>query len=115
MPWSNFPPGWLATILEVLRTSPFGHGIQTFLGAFITVGVGLMAKIADEVKRGDRERFFSKRLFLDLPALVMMSLVSIGVSAYLSLSGPVAAALGAAMGYVGPRVVDAWLHAHTRK
>jgi len=64
MPWRN--SGLIQEVLLALGTS-------------VAVVMGLLAKIAHEVKRGERERFFTRRLWLDAPALVVMITIAAGI------------------------------------
>ena len=115
MPWKNMPPEWLAVLIEALRNSEFLAGVKAFLAVLVAAGVGVMAKVADEVKSGDRRKFFSNQLWLDVPALLMTAAITIGVSAYYSLPGPVSAGVSVFLGYAGPRIIDVWLAHKLRK
>lgn len=93
MPWKNSPELW-QIILGIAATA-------------LSVSVGSMAKIAEEVKRGYRHKFFTKQLWLDVPALWVMIVLAWGIIEYYDLSGGAAAAVGAVFGYLGPRIMDA--------
>ena len=95
MAWKNNP--------EVIQ---YVLGFTAMLGA---AGIGIMAKIADDVKNGDRPKFWSKELFLEIPTLLMMGLLAFGISEYLDLRGGAAAAVGAFLGWLGPKSVDIYL------
>jgi hypothetical protein len=92
-----------------LADGDFIKGVSTFLGALCTAGVGMMARISDDVKKGRREKLLSVDLWVEVPAWFMMALITVGVSAYYELPGSVGAGLGTFFGYVGPRVIDIWL------
>lgn len=100
MPWRNLPE-WLAHAPEWLQ---WMVGFLSMLGA---AGVGAMAKIADDVKTGNRDRFWTKKLFLEVPAVVMMALIGWGLAEYLGIGAGPAAALGAILGWGGPKTVEA--------
>ena len=115
MPWKNMPPGWLADLIEALRDSEFLAGVKAFLAALAAAGVGVMAKVADEVKSGGRRKFFSSQLWLDVPTLLMTATITVGVAAYYDLPGPVTAGVSVFLGYAGPRIIDVWLAHKLRK
>ena len=102
-------------LIQAFIQSDFWQGMLAFLGTIITAGVGLMAKVADEVKTGDRRKFFSKALWLELPVLLMMAIVAIGVAAYYDLPGPVAGGISTVFGYAGPKIVDSLFLMFLRK
>lgn len=102
MPWKNIPPDWLAVLIEALRNSEFLAGVKAFLAVLAAAGVGAMAKVADEVKSGERRKFFSKQLWLDVPALLMTAVIAIGVTAYYDLPGSVSAGISVFLGYAVP-------------
>lgn len=99
MPWRNLPE-WISHSPEWFKLA------LGFLAMLAAAGVGAMAKIADDIKTGERERFWSKKLFLDLPAWVLMTLVAIGLSEHYELSNAVGIGLGSFLGWAGPRVLD---------
>lgn len=72
----------------------------------IAVMTGLLAKIASEVKAGHREHFVTRRLWLDIPALVAMVSVAAGLSVYFELDGWPSSAVGVICGWLGPRSID---------
>lgn len=115
MPWKDMPPEWLSALIEALRASEFLAGVKAFLAVLTAAGVGVMAKVADEVKSGGRRKFFSRQLWLDVPALLMMATVAMGVAAYYDAPGPVSAGISVFLGYVGPRIIDVWLAHKLRK
>ncbi|HAO02950.1 MAG TPA: hypothetical protein DCQ42_14840 [Halomonas sp.] len=94
MPWRN-----TGLIQEVLLA----------LGTSVAVVMGLLAKIAHEVKSGERERFFTRRLWLDAPALVVMITIAAGINLYFDLTGWPASAVAAVCGWAGPRSIDLML------
>ncbi|MDW0360832.1 hypothetical protein Q8G38_16080 [Halomonas venusta] len=96
MPWRN--SGLIQEVLLALGTS-------------VAVVMGLLAKIAHEVKSGERERFFTRRLWLDAPALVVMITMAAGVNVYFGLDGWPAAAIAGVCGWAGPRSIDLLLMA----
>tara|TARA_B100000700_G_scaffold189815_1_gene209190 strand:- start:52876 stop:53199 length:324 start_codon:yes stop_codon:yes gene_type:complete len=97
MPWRN-DPEWLQEALLAIVTA----------GAVI---MGLIAKIAAEVKSGEREKFLTPRLWLDLPALVVMVVLAAGINVWLDLSGWPATAVAVVCGWAGPRSIDVILMA----
>lgn len=82
-----------------------------FLLGLLALGFAVLAgsitKIAADVKRGDRHKFWSHQLWFDIPALFMMVAVARGVSVYFEFPPDVAAGVGAFLGYIGPRGLDA--------
>lgn len=115
MSWKIMPPEWLAVLIEALRNSEFLAGVKAFLAVLAAAGVGVMAKVADEVKSGERRKFFSKQLWLDAPALLMTATITIGVAAYYDLPGPVAAGVSVFLGYAGPRAIGIWISRNIRR
>lgn len=73
----------------------------------LSVFIGSLAKIAEEVKLGYRHKFFTKQLWLDVPALFTMIIISWGLVEYLELSERVGLAASTIFGYLGPRILDA--------
>ncbi len=71
--------------------------------------VGTMAKIADDVKSGDRDRFWTRKLLLEIPAVGMMTLIGWGLASYFDLSSGGSVALGAFLGWGGPKTVEAFI------
>lgn len=68
--------------------------------------MGFVAKVAAEVKSGERDKFFTRRLLLDLPALVVMCTVAAGLNVWLELDGWPATAVAVVCGWAGPRSID---------
>lgn len=105
MPWKQLPPDWWAEKLDELFL---------FFSLLSAVVIGTVTKVATEVKEGDREKILSSRLLLDAPAVLMMASVTYGVVEYLDLGAGAAGAIGAVLGYLGPRtaylLVDALAH-----
>lgn len=99
MPFRNIPE-WISHAPEWLQWA------LGFMMMLASAGIGAMAKIADDIKSGERERFWSKKLFLDLPALAMMTLISIAITEYYGLPSPVGIGIGSFLGWAGPRVLD---------
>lgn len=92
MPWKDHP--------EFVQT------VLAFFAMIGAAGVGIMAKIADDVKNGDRPRFWSKELLLEVPALVMMGFVGLAIADYYTLSIGQAVGVSTALGWIGPKSVD---------
>lgn len=92
MPWKSGPDFW-QTILGLLAMA-------------CATASGAIAKIADDVKNGDRPKFWSRQLWLDLPAVVMMAILAVSTTLYYGLSPGVGAGIGTVLGWVGPRIVD---------
>ena len=70
------------------------------------VVMGFIAKIAAEVKSGERDKFFTRRLLLDLPALIVMCTVAAGLNVWFELDGWPATAVAVMCGWLGPRSID---------
>lgn len=100
MPWRNLPE-WITHLPDWLQ---WMAGFLAMLGA---AGVGAMAKIADDVKSGDRDRFWTRKLFLEVPAVGMMALIGWGLADYFGLSSGQSVALGAFLGWAGPKTIEA--------
>lgn len=98
MPWRN--SGWLQEAILALFTA----------GAVV---MGLIAKIVHEVKTGEREQFLTRRLWLDVPALIVMIVVAAGLNVWLELEGWPATAVAVVCGWAGPRSIDILLMAVT--
>lgn len=92
MPYRD-QPEWLQAVIAVL----------TFT---VLAAIGTMAKIADEVKRGGRERFWTAKLWLEVPTVFLMGAVAYGVTDYWELTQPTSVGLTAFMGWVGPKILD---------
>ncbi|WP_027967306.1 hypothetical protein [Halomonas halocynthiae] len=83
--------------------------LQEMLLAFTLAGaviMGFIAKIAAEIKSGEREKFFTRRLLLDVPAMAVMFAIAAGVSERYGLVGWQSTGVGMIAGYVGPRGID---------
>ncbi|MGM0858647.1 MAG: hypothetical protein ACQEW0_16440 [Pseudomonadota bacterium] len=91
MPWRN--SGWLQEALLAI----------TLAGAVL---MGFIAKITSEIKSGERDKFLTKRLLLDVPALIVMCVIAAGINLWLSLDGWPATAVAVVCGWVGPRGID---------
>lgn len=102
MPWKQLPPDWIAAKLDQLLF---------FLGVLIAVTIGMVAKVAAEVRDGHRDKMLSKRWLLDMPSLLMMVIVAYGIASYYELPAPAAGSLGAVLGHAGPRIIYLGLHA----
>lgn len=107
MPWKD--GGFLSVLLDWL--SHQRHDVTVALSAGVTVMIGLLAKIAHEVKHGHRNRFVTRRLWLDVPALAAMVSVAAGINVYFGLTGWPSSAVGVACGWLGPRSIDILLMA----
>jgi hypothetical protein len=100
MPWRNLPewfhhlPDWVQWALGLL-------------GMLSATMMGAMAKIADDVKKGHRDKFWTANLFLELPALGMMYLVALGLAAWWDLPDYVNMAVAVLLGWGGPKLVEA--------
>lgn len=89
------------------RDQPEWLQVVYALGSFtLLAAVGTMAKVADEVKRGGRERFWTAKLWLEVPTVFLMGAVAYGVTDYWGLSQPMSIGLTAFMGWVGPKTLD---------
>jgi hypothetical protein len=100
MPFRNFPE-WIANLPQWLQVMV---GFLSMLGA---AGMGAMAKIADDVKSGNRDRFWTKKLFLEVPAVGMMALIGWGVAEHYGMGVGASVALGSFLGWAGPKTVEA--------
>lgn len=92
VPWKNDP--------DLFQ---FLVGLLTML---ITTAAGAIAKVADDVKNGNRRKFWSKQLWLDVPAVVMMAILAASFAEYANLPTGIGAGVGAIFGWAGPRTVD---------
>lgn len=105
MPWKQLPPDWWAERIDQLFL---------FLSLLSAVALGTVTKVATEVKEGERDKILSSRLLLDVPAVLMMASVTYGIVEYLGLGAGAAGAIGAVLGYLGPRtaylLIDALAH-----
>ena len=105
MPWKQLPPDWWAERLDQLFL------LVSLLSA---VMLGTITKVAAEVRDGERDKILSWRLYLDVPAVLMMGAVTYGIAEYFALRAGAAGAVGAVLGYVGPRaaylMIDAIAH-----
>ena len=87
----------------------FGEFTQFAVGTvalLIAVVSGAVTRIATDVRRGDRHKFWSRQLWLDVPALFMMVAIARGIAVYFEFPSDIAGGVGAALGYIGPRMVD---------
>lgn len=91
MPWRN--SGWLQEALLA----------ATLAGAVI---MGFIAKVAAEIKSGERDKLFTKRLLLDVPALIVMCVIAAGLNIWFELDGWPATAVAVVCGWAGPRSID---------
>lgn len=108
MPWRNLPE-WMTHLPDWLQ---WAAGLLAMLGAIL---LGALAKIADDVKSGDRRKFWSKQMWLELPALGMMTLVGWGLTEHYSLGSGASVVLGAVLGWSGPKVLEAIIEARILK
>lgn len=88
-------PDWLNRILS-------GLGLT-----MASVWFGRLAWHASEVQRGNRRHFFSRDMALDIAVVPGLALVTWGIAEYLHLDAGPAAAIGTAIGWLGPRGVQA--------
>lgn len=93
MPWRNLPPEWL----EYLK------GLLAFCWA---AAVGAAARLAHEVKMGDREKFFSRALFLTAPSVIMSGMLAYGIADHFQLTLGQGMGLGSFAGAAGIRFAD---------
>ncbi|MES3674426.1 hypothetical protein QC589_00565 [Halomonas elongata] len=107
MPWKD--GGFWSALLDWL--SHWRQDVLVALYAGVAVMIGLLAKIAHEVKHGHRNRFVTRRLWLDVPALAAMVAVAAGINVYFELTGWPSSAVGVACGWLGPRSIDILLMA----
>lgn len=99
MPWRSFPE-WLAHAPDWVQWA------MASLTGVIAAGVGVMSKIADDVKRGHRDQFWTAKLLLEIPTVFMMALVGWGVSEFYGLSYGQSAGITTTLGWVGPKALD---------
>lgn len=102
MPWKD--SSWWQALIEWL--SIWWEDAILAISTGIAVMFGLLAKIASEVKSGHRPRFFTRRLWLDVPALLAMVMVAAGINVYFELEGWETSAVGVICGWAGLRSVD---------
>ena len=99
MPWRNFPE-WIANLPQWLQV------MVGFLTMLFAAGMGAMAKIADDVKSGNRDKFWTRALFLEVPAVGMMALIGWGLAEHYSLGSGASVGIGAFLGWVGPKAAE---------
>lgn len=102
MPWKD--PGWLHALMESFAA--WWEDAILAVSAGVAVMIGLLSKIAHEVQSGHRRRFITRRLWLDVPALIAMVSIAAGISVYFNLDGWPSSAVGVACGWLGPRSID---------
>ncbi len=102
MPWKD--ASWWQALLDTF--SVWREDAVLAVSAGVAVMIGLLAKIAHEVQAGQRRRFITRRLWLDIPALIAMVSVSAGISVYFELDGWPSSAVGVICGWLGPRSID---------
>ncbi len=102
MPWRNFPE-WLTHAPDWVQ---WAVGI---LAALAAAGIGMLAKIAEDVKSGARDKFWSSKLFLEVPVVGMIALIGWGVAEYYALPTGQAVAVTTFMGWLGPESMKAAL------
>lgn len=102
MPWKD--PGWLQALIDAAAI--WWEDAVIAFSSGIAVMLGLLAKISSEVKSGHRPRFFTRRLWLDVPAVVAMVAVAAGINVYFGLEGWVSSAVGVSCGWAGLRSID---------
>lgn len=76
---------------------------------FLALGMGLVGRLLYHttlVQRG-RRKFFSRALALELPIAVGMGCIAHGFCVLVHITGDGAAAIIAAVSYIGPHSVDA--------
>lgn len=100
MPWRHLPD-WMTHAPEWVQVT---IGFVTLL---VAAGIGAMAKIADDVKSGNRDKFWTKKLFLEVPAVGMMALTGWGIAEWQSFDVGAACALTSFLGWAGPKAVEA--------
>lgn len=94
MPWKNLPPDWIAEQIE---------RILLYISLVSAVALGTITKVATEVRNGERDKILGSRLLLDLPAVLMMASVAYGAGEFMELGAGATGAIGALLGYLGPR------------
>lgn len=102
MPWKD--SSWWQVLIETL--SIWWEDALLAVSVGIAVMIGLLSKIAHEVQSGQRRRFITRRLWLDIPALIAMVSVAAGISVYFDLDGWPSSAVGVVCGWLGPRSID---------
>jgi len=107
MPWKD--TSWWQSLIDLLSIWWEDALLAASMG--VAVMIGLLSKIAHEVKVGQRRRFVTRRLWLDIPALVAMVSVAAGINVYFDLTGWPSSAVGVVCGWLGPRSIDVLLMA----
>lgn len=105
MPWRNLPE-WIAHLPD------WAQWVMSMVAFLLAAGVGTVAKIADDVKSGDRDKFWTKQLYLEVPAVGMMALIGAGIAQHFELAEYAASALTAFLGWGGPKTITVILTAY---
>lgn len=93
MPWRQNPGDILATIQLLLST----------LGAVL---VGAVSRVLEQIQSGEREKFWSRRLITDIVGVVVMVLISVGISEYYDFGRWAHGALAVGLGRLGAPTFD---------
>lgn len=98
MPWQQNPGSFLETM----------HLLIVTCGAVV---LGTFSRIIEQLQSGERARFWSRRLLIDAVGVVVMVLISVGISEYYDLGRWAHAALAVGLGKVGSRAFDLLIEA----
>ena len=79
--------------------------IKGLIGPVISAMVGVLMRHSQLVQQG-RRRFWSPSLLLELPTVIGMGIVGGGLAVYLGAPQPVAWAISAIMGWLGPMALS---------
>lgn len=96
MPWRD-NPGWLQDQWQAF---------VLLAATTFAVTVGTLTRITDQLKNGERQRFWSRRLFIDALGVVFMVLVCAGVAEYYSFGTFTSVAMSVVLGRLGPPAID---------
>ncbi len=92
MSWKNQPDLWQLVVLA----------ISTGIGVLI----GTLTRIFDQVREGQRERFFTRRLLVDGLGCLFIILICLGVAEYFALGTLTTVAVSVVLGRAGPPAID---------
>ncbi len=86
--------------------SEVGQLVALALSTAGGVLVGTLTRIFDQVREGQRERFFTRRLLVDGLGCLFIILVCLGVAEYFQLQTFATVAVSVLLGRAGPPAID---------
>lgn len=93
-------PGWLG---DLQTWFGWAQGMGIVVSASL---VGVMAKIAESIKEGDRRKFWTWSLFLEVPGLGVTVLISWSIVNHFDLSPFAAVGISSILGWAGPKTIE---------